>query len=186
MINDCCSRAAYFLPFFSAVRLIEDASVKNTKRDIELNDAAATADALFSLGVREAQLIASASSSAGRCQFATSLCASVLEFVWRQRQKLSKHELPLRKSPAALLVKFSGLIERLGQAFLLLPPAQSGFLLGQLYTALLPDTVRKSLGAYYTPPALVGRLLDLVTSCGFNWRSGRIIDPAFGGAALAA
>ena len=160
--------------------------MKSATRDIELNDAAATADALFSLGVREAQLIASASPNAGRCQFAAALCASVLEFVWWERQKLSKHDLPLRKSPVAMLTKFSGLVERLGQAFLVLPPTQSGFLLGQLYTALLPDSVRKSLGAYYTPPALVGRLLDLVTSCGFNWRSGRIIDPACGGAAFLA
>ena len=98
--------------------------------------------------------------------------------------KTSGHDWELRRCPSPPLEKRSGLVERLGDAFLVLPPSQSGFLLGQLYTALLPAALRKSLGAYYTPPALVNRLLDLVTSCGFDWSNGRIIDPACGGAAF--
>ncbi len=63
---------------------------------------------------------------------------------------------------------------------------ESGFLIGQLYTALLPDAVRKALGAFYTPPPLVNRLLELVALTGFDWTRGRIIDPACGGAAFLA
>ena len=77
-------------------------------------------------------------------------------------------------------------MQRLGDAFLALPFAQSGFLIGQLYTALLPDALRKALGAFYTPPVLVTRLLELVTATGFDWRRGRVIDPACGGAAFLA
>lgn len=58
--------------------------------------------------------------------------------------------------------------------------------MGQLYTALLPDAVRKALGAFYTPPALVRRLIEIVTLSGFDWNAGRIIDPACGGAAFLA
>ena len=158
--------------------------MRRETKDNELNDAVATADALFSLGLREAQLVASEFSNANRSQFASALCASVLQFVWKRRHKTSGHDWELRRCPSPPLEKRSGLVERLGDAFLVLPPSQSGFLLGQLYTALLPAALRKSLGAYYTPPALVNRLLDLVTSCGFDWSNGRIIDPACGGAAF--
>ena len=160
--------------------------MKRAAKENELQDAAAAADALFSLGLREAQLIASGLSNSNRSEFASGLCASVLQFVWKLRQKSASHTWPLRKCPADALEKYSGLTQRLGESFLVLPLSQSGFLLGQLYTALLPDDVRKNLGAYYTPPALVSRLLDLVTSCGFDWASGRIIDPACGGAAFLA
>jgi adenine-specific DNA-methyltransferase len=165
---------------------MKPANVRKEPTGSELKDAVATADALFSLGLREAQLIASEWPAARRTGFASSLCASVLQDVWKRRQRTSGHNWELRKCPSPSLEKYSGLTERLGQAFSVLPPAQAGFLLGQLYTALLPCALRKSLGAYYTPPSLVNRLLELVTSSGFDWSSGRIIDPACGGAAFLA
>ena len=78
------------------------------------------------------------------------------------------------------------MIERIGGALADLPLSRAGFLVGQLYTALLPDDLRKTLGAYYTPPALVERLVTLVTESGFDWSTGRVIDPACGGAAFLA
>ena len=95
--------------------------MRRETKDNELNDAVATADALFSLGLREAQLIASEFSNASRSQFASGLCASVLQFVWKRRQKTSGHNWELRKCPAPALEKFYGLIERLGETFLVLP-----------------------------------------------------------------
>jgi len=110
----------------------------------------------------------------------------VLEFVWKRLQRSGRVGWDLRSPVCTLSVKYPGLVQRLGDAFMALPPAQSGFLIGQLYTTLLPDALRKELGAFYTPPALVDRLLELVSLTGFDWRRGRIIDPACGGAAFLA
>ena len=45
---------------------------------------------------------------------------------------------------------------------------------------------RTRLGAYYTPPALCERLLDMATDAGVDWRSARVLDPACGGGAFLA
>lgn len=66
------------------------------------------------------------------------------------------------------------------------PPLHAGYLISSLYTVMLPEKMRSSLGAYYTPPALVERLLDMVTEAGFDWEKGRILDPACGGGAFLA
>jgi adenine-specific DNA-methyltransferase len=157
--------------------------VKRETRQSELKDAVATAETLFSLGLSEARAIASGFADEGRSKFGQGLCAAVLEFAWKRRQRSG----PALRSPVcAPLAKYPGLVQRLGDAFVALPPAEAGFLIGQLYTALLPDVVRKTLGAFYTPPALVDRLLELIARTGFDWRKGRIIDPACGGAAFLA
>ncbi len=146
----------------------------------------ATAEALFSLGSREAQILAGSVREENRSTFAAGVCAAVLQFAWKNSQKTYGQNWDLREGPFPPIEKYTGLVQRLGEAFLVLPTQQAGFLLGQLYTALIPDSVRKSLGAYYTPPALVGRLLDLVKCCGVDWSIGKIIDPACGGAAFLA
>ena len=51
---------------------------------------------------------------------------------------------------------------------------------------MLPGDVRSALGAFYTPPALVARLLDQATAAGVDWSSCRVIDPACGGGAFLA
>ena len=38
-----------------------------------------------------------------------------------------------------------------------------------------------ALGAFYTPPAIGQRLLDMATEAGVDWSSARILDPACGG-----
>jgi Eco57I restriction-modification methylase len=160
--------------------------MRRQNRANELKDALATAEALFSLGLREAQIVAGSFREQNRGAFAASLCAAVLQFAWKERQKASGQTWGMRAGPSPPIEKHTGLVQRLGEAFMVLPIQHSGFLLGQLYTALLPDPIRKSLGAYYTPPVLVNRLLELVTSCGFDWSAGKIIDPACGGAAFLA
>ena len=64
--------------------------------------------------------------------------------------------------------------------------AEALYLVGTVYTVLLPKETRSRLGAYYTPPCLVERLLDQVTKLGFDWRQGSILDPACGGGAFLA
>ena len=51
-----------------------------------------------------------------------------------------------------------------------LPVAQACYQLSNTYTALLPSTVRRALGMYYTPPALTDRLLDMAVEAGIGWR----------------
>jgi len=50
-----------------------------------------------------------------------------------------------------------------------------------LYPALLTQRHRGALGAFYTPPALAARLLDLAAEEGTDWRTARVLDPAAGG-----
>ena len=62
----------------------------------------------------------------------------------------------------------------------------AGYLIGVLYTGMMPAGFRARLGAYYTPPALCERLLDMATEAGVDWRSARVLDPACGGGAFLA
>jgi len=51
---------------------------------------------------------------------------------------------------------------------------------------MLPRFLRAQYGMYFTPPAVVERLLDMVAECGFDWTRGKVVDPACGGGAFLA
>ena len=87
-------------------------------------------------------------------------------------------ELSLLPEEAAVLA------ESIGDAAAELDLVDASYAIGILYTALLPDGQRAGLGAYYTPPALCDRLLDMATEAGVDWRSARVLDPACGGGAF--
>lgn len=76
------------------------------------------------------------------------------------------------------------LAEALGKEAVSLPPAEALFQLTSLYTALLDSRERSALGAFYTPPALAERLLDLAGEHNVDWRTASILDPASGGGAF--
>lgn len=65
-----------------------------------------------------------------------------------------------------------------------LPLAEGLHLVTSLYPAMLPEKLRGELGAFYTPPCLVSRLLDLGAESGVEWATARILDPAAGGGAF--
>lgn len=65
-----------------------------------------------------------------------------------------------------------------------LPMLEGCHLLTSLYAGMLPNKERSALGAYYTPPALTQRLLDLATEGGVDWSTARVLDPASGGGAF--
>ena len=48
----------------------------------------------------------------------------------------------------------------------------------------MPEKLRSRIGAYYTPPELVNRMINYITNTGFNWGESKIVDPACGGAAF--
>ena len=60
----------------------------------------------------------------------------------------------------------------------------ASYMIGVLYTATMPGKFRTKLGAYYTPPGLCERLLDMATEAGIDWHSARVLDPACGGGAF--
>jgi adenine-specific DNA-methyltransferase len=55
-----------------------------------------------------------------------------------------------------------------------------------LYTAALPPGYRSDYGAYYTPPALSQRLIEMSAESGANWGTCRVLDASCGGAAFLA
>ncbi|UCI32046.1 class I SAM-dependent DNA methyltransferase [Mesorhizobium sp. B4-1-4] len=76
------------------------------------------------------------------------------------------------------------LAKTLGRAAAMLPIEEACYQLSACYTAMLPQEVRTAWGAYYTPPALTDRLLQLAKEAGVDWQTARILDPACGGGAF--
>lgn len=76
------------------------------------------------------------------------------------------------------------LARTLGRAASTLNLDEACYQLSACYTAMLPPTLRSSWGAYYTPPALTERLLQLAEESGTDWRTARVLDPACGGGAF--
>ena len=72
----------------------------------------------------------------------------------------------------------------IGREAAALPMLEGCHFLTSLYTTLLPSKERSALGAFYTPPALVQRLLDLASEGGVDWSTARVLDPASGGGAF--
>ena len=97
---------------------------------------------------------------------------------WSLRDVPSEVELP------AVSEEVTELAEGIGAAASELDVADAGYMIGVLYTGMMPSTFRTRLGAYYTPPALCERLLDMATDAGVDWRSARVLDPACGGGAF--
>lgn len=65
-----------------------------------------------------------------------------------------------------------------------LPTLEACHFLTGLYTALLPSQQRSELGAFYTPPALTRRLINLAQEGGVDWSTARVLDPSSGGGAF--
>jgi adenine-specific DNA-methyltransferase len=123
-----------------------------------------------------------------RTRFARSFCFTVLESYWRHACQgapatqarpppcpLDIQLLPRRHLPRVELVV---------EAAAPLPKPLSAWLLTSLYTSMLPEKLRSTGGIFYTPPSLVERLLDLVEATGFDWSTGRVLDPSCGGGAF--
>lgn len=127
--------------------------------------------------------------SAARLHLAKAFCGASLENYWQQVCKRHRCSWQIRTPPDALEVPNTAtlsLARAAGEAAAGFPVLQAGYLISSLYTIMLPENVRSRLGAYYTPPALAERLMDMVTEAGFDWEKGRILDPACGGGAFLA
>lgn len=123
-----------------------------------------------------------------RLSAARAFCREMVEEYWNETVRgqvdwpvancaVQLEDVPEHAEPLAKL---------LGATAASLDNITAGYLLGTVYTALLPGDLRSRWGAYYTPPQYVQRLLDQVEIAGINWRSARAADPACGGGAFLA
>jgi len=95
------------------------------------------------------------------------------------------HQSPPRPVPhGALDDAVRSLAQTIGALAARLPLIEGAHAITSLYTVLLPDHQRGALGAFYTPPALTERLLDMASERGVDWRTAKVLDPACGGGAF--
>ncbi len=124
-----------------------------------------------------------------RLAHARAYCAAVINSYWFEVAKRNGTSMKVKPVPVALpqlpidVQKVAGETGRLIADF---PLEDAGYLIGSIYTVMLPVSLRSEMGAYYTPPPLVSRLLDLAEEAGFDFAYGSAIDPACGGGAFLA
>ncbi|HYG63727.1 MAG TPA: N-6 DNA methylase [Thermoanaerobaculia bacterium] len=127
--------------------------------------------------------------SGGRHAQACAVTAATLEAFWARLQPRGARSweiprpvldqpLPPLPGAASRLAAEAGVIAAQQE------PVTGGYMIGELYTALLPSELRARHGIFYTPPALVGRLLALASQAGTDWSVAHVLDPACGGGAF--
>jgi adenine-specific DNA-methyltransferase len=142
-------------------------------------------------GVNTARRLAAALGERARVGFARAFTALVIDAYWHALQERYRLGLCLRTQVSGLqgipLAKDArGEAERLGLACAEQDPIEAGYRIGCIYTAALPPRYRSEYGAYYTPPALSSRLIDMCTRAGVDWKTCRVLDGSCGGAAFLA
>ena len=140
---------------------------------------------------KSAQSLASSVRREDRLRFARTVSFHVVAAYWQGHRIESGRCWPLRDLPSEsdispLAASTESLARAIGKTAAKLDVMDAGYLIGSLYTGMMPERVRAELGAYYTPPALCERLLDLATQAGVDWRSAWVLDPACGGGAFLA
>ncbi|CAM4436215.1 class I SAM-dependent DNA methyltransferase [Klebsiella africana] len=126
-----------------------------------------------------------------RLIYARSYCSCIVAAYWNTLSKKHKSSIRLRSVPASVeFILLSDETKELASATGVLisrfPSEDAGYLIGSIYTVMLPVTYRSDMGAYYTPPPLVSRLLDLSEQAGVDFSKASVIDPACGGGAFLA
>ena len=126
-----------------------------------------------------ARLLSTQLSSDVRLGFARALTAAIVRGVMANDGLLPR---PLPEMPVVPLdATAAAAAARLAQGIAAAPAAMVTGLLGAVYTSALPDPYRAEHGIFYTPPALIGHLLDMAAAAGTDWRAARVLDPACGG-----
>jgi len=126
-----------------------------------------------------------------RLVLARSYCAEVIDSYWLEVAGKCKTTLKIKSAPASVLMTDVDLdayhlAKRTGELIAAFPVEDAGFLIGSIYTVMLPQSYRSENGAYYTPPPLVTRLLDMAEKSGVDFSKATVIDPACGGGAFLA
>jgi hypothetical protein len=124
-----------------------------------------------------------------RLSHARAFCTAVIASYWETLCKRHKTTMKVRPMPLpvpTLAIDVQRTANDVGSMIAVFPVEDAGYLIGSIYTVMLPTALRSQLGAYYTPPPLVTRLLDLAEQAGFDFTHGTVINPAWGGGAFLA
>ncbi|CAM7222566.1 TPA: Eco57I restriction-modification methylase domain-containing protein [Citrobacter sedlakii] len=126
-----------------------------------------------------------------RLMQARSYCSSIVAAYWGALAKKQKSSIKMRTVPHMVHMdevssEAREFAERTGTLIARFPAEDAGYLIGSIYTVMLPSAYRSEMGAYYTPPPLVSRLLDLAEQAGVDFSHATVIDPACGGGAFLA
>lgn len=121
-----------------------------------------------------------------RLAYAQSFVASVISHYWL---KLSpRPSRTLRLAPSSLSRPLDrealAVAAALAELAAARPVEEAGYLVGSTYAGMLPEDYRSAHGVFYTPPAVVRRLLDSASAAGVDWDRCRVLDPACGGGAF--
>ena len=136
-----------------------------------------------------ARALASTVNHEDRLEFARAVVFGVVSAYWKELNKVSGRRWSLCKLPSDIELvsvpeEARELAKNIGKAAAKLDVMDASYMIGLLYTGMMPGKFRAKLGAYYTPPVLCERLLDMATEAGVDWRSARVLDPACGGGAF--
>ncbi|SMD16262.1 Eco57I restriction-modification methylase domain-containing protein [Rhizobium sp. RU36D] len=124
-----------------------------------------------------------------RLSLARSFSSAVITSYWKavgKKAGVTWDIQALGLSLPALTGDASATAHELGLLVASFPVEDAGYLIGSIYTVMLPDAMRSEMGAYYTPPPMVSRLLDLAGKAGIDFRTCTAVDPACGGGAFLA
>ena len=124
-----------------------------------------------------------------RLSIARAFCTAIVTAHWAELCRVHGAEWDIRPHGLALPslpTGEQGLAHSIGALVASFPVEDSGYLIGSIYTVMLPETMRSDMGAYYTPPPMVNRLLDLSEQAGTDFAACTAIDPACGGGAFLA
>jgi adenine-specific DNA-methyltransferase len=140
-------------------------------------------------GLVVARALASAVEGDGQLSLARAMTFLAVSSYWDAAEAGGPEPWPVLELPTNIALvplhnRVAALARRMGTHAAELDVTEASYLIGVLYTALMPGRVRSDLGAYYTPPKLCERLLDMAEDAGIDWRTARIIDPACGGGAF--
>ncbi len=121
---------------------------------------------------------------AQRLAFAQSFTFAVLQICWQNADVPTRLSLPTGVNLIPLSVEAMAAAARFSEVLTGLKPREAVYLAGIIYTTALPEAYRASHGIYYTPPALVDRLLSMAEEGGVDWSTVRVLDPSCGGGAF--
>jgi adenine-specific DNA-methyltransferase len=135
--------------------------------------------------------IADSATSTHRRVVAQAFSGAVLKAYWGAAQRQYRRPWILPKGPvdpeaAGIDRTAIQAALRAGEVAAEIDLNTASYLIGRIYTSMLPDQTRSRLGVYYTPPPLVSRLIESVSAAGVDWRTAQVIDPACGGGAFLA
>jgi hypothetical protein len=124
-----------------------------------------------------------------RLEHARQYCAVLVQSFWLFSCANHNVSLKVLSQPATskkneLPADVLKVAEDTGKVIALFPIGDAAFLIGSIYTTMMPNDLRAQMGAFHTPPPLVDRLIEMAEVAGFDPSKHTVIDPSCGGGAF--